>query len=351
MGLGTAYGQWSIKSLDEVPSVILACGPESSLKQEMIDDLREAFPDDDREVISLYADESDPPALARELDSQGLFTEKKWIVLKQLGLKENGQYQLARYFDVISDYVDDPEPDTLLVLCDEAHPYQKGRKIGSMAHKIENGAGEVVVFWEPFERELYQRIRSLFEEHDLGWETGAIEALVERSEGKMARIQQEAEKLVDFYESGDDVTRADVERIVSSEEASDSYKALKHAMISESPSSILDSLDEFYRQSSSGAEIGVTHTVLSYLRDLRDIKRSIRDGQSLGDALEERGIPSSKGIKKDYRRALGAVRDRFPNDFFREGYDLLRDVKYKRSPMNRRALDKFMLETVSRIRK
>jgi DNA polymerase III delta subunit len=349
VSIGTAYGQWSPDGQDEPPPAILACGPENSLKQEMIDELQSTFPSSDREIISIYAHESSPEDVVRELSSQGLFNDSRWILLKQLANKETGQAQLSRYYDAIEEYLDDPEPNSLLVMFDDAHPYKGGRRTGGMARTVQDAGGEVIVFWEPFEKEMVQRIRTAFEKNDVEWETGVIERIIEKSQGKVGRMDNEVEKLIDFLGGEQRLTVEDVERVVSSEEAQDAYDDIKQALNDGSPARLVEALEEFYRQASSGEEVAVAHVILNYIQDLREIRRDVRGDSSLEEALSERGIPTSEGVKKQHRRGIKALAESFPRNFFREGYQLLRSVKYRNTPMNRRSLEQFVCENVPEI--
>lgn len=333
-----------------LPPAILACGPEDSLKGEMIDKLNSRFPADGREQLSLYADESSPAELIRELESPGLFSQSRWVILKQLEQKDGGRPELARYLDTVKEYLEDPEPDSLLILLDRAHPYQKGRKTGTLARAVEQAGGDVVVFWEPFENELYQRIREQLKENGLEWESGVIEELCNRCESKWSRIRQEVGKLIEWFETGDRIDREDVIHVVSDEESSDAFSELKEAMTAGDCSRLLEKLDEFYR-TKSGGEYQIAHTLTHFLNDLRDVRAMTREGKSLKAALGEKNIPQSQGIIRDFKKALNQVRVRYPEDFFQRSYDVLKKVKYRGTPMNRRTLEQYLLKTVPEVKK
>jgi len=347
MGIGTAYSKWVESKPHSLPPVIYACGPETSLKTEMVQQLTEWFPAENRNLMTLYADESSPRQVIRECSSGDLFHESKWILLKQLSLDEHGQSMLERYYDDLAAYINDPDSGTVLILFDEDHPYQSGRKTGSMARLVEENGGQVVVFWEPFERELYERVRDKLKQKNLEWDPGVVEWVVEQSQEKWARIDQETDKIVTLKDDGDRITLEDVREIVSEESATDTYAQLKDDMVSGDLPSLFETLEEFYRRSSSfGNVVSITSTLLQYLYELREIRKEVRNHTSLEEALEQRGIPTSKGVKKRYNHALRRLTGTFPRDFFRRAYKLTKDVKYRAKPMNRRALEQYMIRTL-----
>ena len=349
MGLGTASNQWLKNLPDQLPPVIYACGPEFSLKQEMLERLQQEYPNSKREIISIYADEYSPSQFVQLIQTQGLFNPSRWIILKQLQVEEGGQPQLARYFDTLTDYVKDPEPDTVLFLFDSDHPYQSGRKTGGMVRAVENAGGAALVFWEPFHNQIYQRIQKTLDEQDLQYDAEAIEEIIHRCEGKWSRIKQELQKLQDWFSAGDSIGSDEVKRVVSDEESKDAYQPLKQAMTAGEYSRLFDKLEEFYRQSASGSEHRVTHILVHYLNDLRDIRAMCREGKSLEQALKEKEIPRSKKITGQYKKSLRQTNQEYPKDFFRRSYQVLKNTKYREKPFNRYSLEKYLLKMMPEV--
>ncbi len=346
MGLGIAYDRWQKKSYQNLPSVILAAGPEQALKDEFLKTIRSNFPADDREVVKLYADEIEPDKLANELRSPGLFTTSKWVVLKQLHGQHGAQTQLKKHWEIIIDFVENPEPDTLLILEDTDHPYKKGRKLGSLAGKIDSNDGWAIIFWEPYENALRDRMRKKLKEAGKSIAPQALQRLLEKTKGKLARADLEVTKLIQLEQ--EQITVEDVENVVTEEAASDIYQELKDNLVSGQLDLTLRTVSDLLHEGE--ATFKIFSIIYSYLFRIRQIKRKVRGGTTLKEALEELNIPTTKGIIRQYRRALKKLTDSYPRDFFRNCYQTARKIKYNPPDTSRLALEKFLIKILPGLR-
>jgi DNA polymerase III delta subunit len=345
MGLGTPYGRWKKKNHDKLPALVLACGPEETLKRDFIELVQKKFPAEGREVVSVFADDSTPEDLMRELESGGLFSSSKLVILKRLEQKNGSKTQLERYRGVLEEYIKNPNPENTLVLEDIDHPYKRGRKVGMFARLIEDNGGWALVFWEPFASSLRQELRDRFKEAELSVDPAALQLLLEKTQGKLARVRMEADKLIQLCEDRVDVE--DVEGVTGREAASDIYQQLKDSLLSGNMSEIMRAMAELER--SGEAPVAIFFVTFDFLNTLRSLRQLLNRGQKLSEALKELGIPGSGGIVRKYNRALSRLKGQFPHDFYRKSYDLSRQVKYMRKPFNQRALELFLLEMLPRL--
>ncbi len=346
MGIGMAYERWQKKSFDELVPVILACGPEASLKKEFLEELKEQFPAEDREVVSLFADDTTPADFLRELRSQGLFSASKWVVLKHLEYRKGSQSELNKYYDVIEEYIQSPEPDTLLILDDADHPYTSGRKTGSLARLVEDSGGWTVIFWELFDRSLRRRVKNKFQEAEIEIEPPAVQLLMEKTHGQLEQLEMEAEKLIQLDK--EKIERDDVEEIVSRQSAPDAYAEFKKHLAEGTLARALEALDELKRAGEAPNKI--FYILFEYLHTLRRLRKLTRGRKNLTEAMKELGIPTSKGIVKKHRRALENISYEFPRDFYRESYRAGREVKYRPDPANFLSLEKYLFNVLPRIK-
>lgn len=343
MSLGVSYDRWQSQQHDEIPPVILACGPEAGLKDTFVDNLLESS-DEDPERVTLYADETTPEDLVQELRGQGLFNEEKWIVLKQLDRKgSGGKRQLERFLPVLEEYVESPEPGTRLILLDADHPYRKGRKTGTLARAVEGNGGWAIIFWEPFDDSLRETARDRFEEAGLDVDPPALQRLLERTRGKYGRLVAEVEKLVDAVEGRVSVEAVDA--VVSREKAQDAFDSVKTSLVTGNLSRMMTDLDDFWRQGESPPRI--VHVLYQFLNDLRAVRRLKQEGASLEDALSERGRPTSRTVKELYKKGLSWVRKGFEPSFYRDFYGVEKASKYARDGLDEHAVETLLLELAS----
>ncbi len=346
MGLGQAYDSWRRGSYDEIPPVILASGPEAQLKTEFLEDLEADFPDPEREIIKIYADEIEPDELVSELRSPGLFNSTTWLVLKQLERKENGQTGLEKHYEAIEEFLADPEPDTHLILEDADHPYKKGRKVGKLAAAVESASGWVIVFWEPFENSLRRRIRTRLEEAGVKIEPSALQRLLEKTKGKLARAQLEADKLIQLNQ--EKVSIGDVEAVISDETADDAYQELKTKITTGDLEEILVALQDLLREGEDPYKI--FSIIFSFLSKVRTLHRENRRGRKLKDILKDMNIPTSKGIVAQYRQALKNITNHYPQNFFRDCYRTSCSIKYSPTDKAELILSRFLTEQYRHLR-
>ncbi|GEM_PF-4544564 len=324
MGLGQAYDSWRRGSYKEIPPVVLASGPEAQLKTEFLEELETNFPDPEREIIKVYADEIEADELISELRSPGLFKSTTWLILKQMERKDGGRTGLEKHYEAIEDFLSTPEPNTHLIIEDADHPYKKGRKLGKLAASVESAGGWVIVFWEPFENSLRQRIRSRIEDAGVKIEPSALQRLLEKTKGKLARAQLEADKLIQFGQPN--IGPEDVEAIISDESADDAYQELKAKISTGNLEEILIVLQDLLREGEDPYKI--FSIIFSFLSKVRILQRERRRGRRLKEILGEMNIPTSKGIMTQYKQALKNITGRYPENFFRESYRTSCSIKY-----------------------
>ncbi|MFP4687351.1 MAG: DNA polymerase III subunit delta [bacterium] len=345
MGLGTPYEQWKKKDYNRLPAVIFACGPEEALKTDFIELITKKYPDKNRETVSIFADDSTPETLLRELESGGLFVNSKLVVLKRLEQKEGSGTQLERYREVLEEYIKNPNPNNILILEDIDHPYKRGRKVGMFARLVADNGGWTIVFWEPFASSIRNELQQRFSEAGLSIDPAALQLLLEKTQGTLARARMETEKLIQL--SDERVDLEDVKKITGREAAGDLYQQFKDSLLSGSVSNVMRSLSELER--SGEAPVAIFFVTFNFLHTLRTLRQLLNRGEKLPAALKKLGIPGSGGIVKKYNRTLSRLKGQFPRNFYRKCYKISREVKYSQKPFNRRSLELFLLEMLPRL--
>jgi DNA polymerase III delta subunit len=256
---------------------------------------------------------------------QGLFNQTKWIILKHLGdTTSGGQRELSRFKDVLQDFIDDPETGTRLFLFDQDHPYRKGRQLGSVAESVQSSGGWSIIFWEPFEDSLRKTVQSKLSDAGLEYDPAALRSILERTRGKRDRVVAEVEKLIDAVDRRVEVEH--VESIVSREQASDGFSSLKRNLVDGNPSELIRDFDEFWRRSEPPPR--VVHVLYEFLDNLRTILQMTKTGQSLEDALDERGLPTSREVQDLFRNGLKWARQGVSRTLHRKMYELEKKSKY-----------------------
>lgn len=339
MGLGESYDRWKNNVPGTPPPAVLASGPETELKEECLDTLRDRF-EGSPEEITFYADEASPEDVIQEIRGRGLFNDSKIVVLKHLERRAPGKgRQMARYQSIVEDYLEDPEDGVLLFLMDQDHPYRKSRQTGSVASAVEDAGGDSIIFWEPFDDALRDHVRSTLSEAGVQINPPAVQALLERTRGKFSRIKREVSKLADSV--GDTVTVNDVESLVTREEAADGLQALKDNLVAEDLGQVLTDLGDLWRQGEAPPK--VFYVLFSFLNSVREVKQLRSEGESLESALSESGLPNNKSVKRLFKRATGPGGVTLPRDFYGRGYDTSRNAKYAEKSLARRAVEFFIL--------
>lgn len=339
MGLGESYDRWKKSKPSTLPPAVLASGPETELKDDCLDTLREQF-ESSPEEITFYADEASPEDVMQEIRGRGLFNDSKIVVLKHLERRASGQgRQMARYESIIDDYLDDPEEGVLLFLMDQDHPYRQSRRTGSVASAVEDAGGDSIIFWEPFDDALRDEVRSTLSDAGIRINPPALQTLLERTRGKLSRLKREVSKLIDSVD--ETVTVDDVESLVTQEEAADGLQALKDDLVAGDPGQILTDLGDLWRQGEAPPK--VFYVLFSFLNSVREVKQLRSEGESLESALQACGIPDNKSVKRLFKRATGPGGLSLPKDFYGRGYETSRNAKYSETSFARRAVEFFSL--------
>ncbi len=346
MGLGTPYNSWKRSWNGKLPPVILATGPEQHLKEEFLKNIQDKLGPSSEKLL-LYADETEPDRLAAELHSPSLFVKKSLIVLKQLGQKNGGKTGLAKHYEVISNYIEKPEKNIHLILEDHDHPYKKGRKLGSLARHIEKFNGTVIIFWEPFEDSIKTRISTITKQAGKKINPAALQLLLKKTGGKLARAEMELTKLLQLEKK--ELSVEDVEAISSTESSADLYQDLKQQLAGGNLDQVMEMLDNLFCEGENLYKI--FSIIYSYFTTMRLLSRKVKYGKNLKSAMQELNIPTSPGIVKTHRNYLKHFRAEFPDNFFRMAYETSRRIKYYRPPCDRLALEKFLIDQLPQLTK
>lgn len=343
MGVGESYDRWTSNKPSSPPPAVLASGPETELKNDCLETLRSLMDAEAPEEITFYADEASPEQFVQEIRGRGLFNDSKIVVLKHLERRAPGQgRQLARYQPAVEDYLENPEENVLLFLMDRDHPYRTSRQTGAIARAVESAGGDSIIFWEPFDDSLREFVQSAFRDSDVAINPPAVQTLLERTRGKYSRLKREVEKLMNSVEGT--VTEDHVEALITREEASDGFQAIKDDIVGGEMDSLLTDLGDLWRRGEAPPK--VFHVVFSFLNSVREVNQLRSEGVSLEEALSESGLPNNKSVKTLFKRATKRGGLKIPRDFFGKSYETGRSTKYSGKSLARRSLEFFVLRFI-----
>ena len=189
-----------------VPGLILLYGQESFFVEKGMLAVRDAVvtPENrDFNLTQFYGKDFVPNDVVEQARTFPVFAERRLVMIKNI------HESRAEQLETLLDYVEDPVPETVLLLT--AEKIDARRKIFQLFKK--NGVS--IEFKKIYENQLPSFVRDLAKSSNLCLTAGALKLFCKRVGTNLAEAQGEMEKLVGYLGERDLADEADVAAIVS----------------------------------------------------------------------------------------------------------------------------------------
>lgn len=189
-----------------VPGLILLYGQESFFVEKGMLAVRDAVvtPENrDFNLTQFYGKDFVPNDVVEQARTFPVFAERRLVIIKNI------HESRAEQLETLLDYVEDPVPETVLLLT--AEKIDARRKIFQLFKK--NGVS--IEFKKIYENQLPSFVRDLAKSSNLSLTAGALKLFCKRVGTNLAEVQGEMEKLVGYLGERDLADEADVAAIVS----------------------------------------------------------------------------------------------------------------------------------------
>jgi len=189
-----------------VPGLILLYGQESFFVEKGMLAVRDAVvtPENrDFNLTQFYGKDFVPNDVVEQARTFPVFAERRLVMIKNI------HESRAEQLETLLDYVEDPVPETVLLLT--AEKIDARRKIFQLFKK--NGVS--IEFKKIYENQLPSFVRDLAKSSNLTLTAGALKLFCKRVGTNLAEVQGEMEKLIGYLGERDLADEADVAAIVS----------------------------------------------------------------------------------------------------------------------------------------
>ena len=189
-----------------VPGLILLYGQESFFVEKGMLAVRDAVvtPENrDFNLTQFYGKDFVANDVVEQARTFPVFAERRLVMIKNI------HESRAEQLETLLDYVEDPVPETVLLLT--AEKIDARRKIFQLFKK--NGVS--IEFKKIYENQLPSFVRDLAKSSNLSLTAGALKLFCKRVGTNLAEVQGEMEKLVGYLGERDLADEADVAAIVS----------------------------------------------------------------------------------------------------------------------------------------
>ncbi|MCL2043800.1 MAG: DNA polymerase III subunit delta [Treponema sp.] len=185
-------------------------GPEIGKKQDAIEDIRKkiskgksAGDADSIEETVFYAGETEAITIANTVQNHSLFAQLRLFIVKNAD-----QIKKKDAITIIASCMEELDPDTVLILTSDEFKLAAG--LDNCCPK-ENRK----VFYELFENEKNEWVRSFFRREGRSIDTGGVEAILEMVENNTEALRRECSRLLPFLPKDRSVTTEDIEKWLS----------------------------------------------------------------------------------------------------------------------------------------
>ena len=189
--------------MSEKGKVYLLLGPEEGEKGQFLLNIKEQLLKEaggNVEEARYYPFETGMAEVVSWIQNGSLFSNHKWVVIPQAeAIKRNDAA-------ILGAYCAKPAEDTTLVLL-------SGGTTRDIAAAITKGIpkAQVKIFWELFENQKQNWIRSFFRERNILLTEEALELILELVENNTQEFRRECEKLALFFGEGKELSHDDVD--------------------------------------------------------------------------------------------------------------------------------------------
>lgn len=280
--------------------VYLLLGPEKGLKEDFINKLKTSL--GECEVSKFYAFDDYEEKLFQQLNNPDLFGGQKLVILD-----EAQEISTKGKASSIAEYIKNPSDNvTLLILSTEL--YINPEIMGA----IPNQQTGIVKFYEMFENKKSEWITAFFRRNNIGIETEACNAIIEKVENNIQEFENVCSQMVVYYKGLPNktiITCDDVEEFLvhTREETEFTLFAYISKGKLESAMECLQTI--LHSTESSVAAATLPSRLAMYFRKALAVERNIQSGLDTDSALKTRTLDLERPIsmpkdKEIYKNAI-----------------------------------------------
>ena len=319
-----------------VPGLILLYGQESFFVEKGMLAVRDAVvtPENrDFNLTQFYGKDFVPNDVVEQARTFPVFAERRLVMIKNI------HESRAEQLETLLDYVEDPVPETVLLLT--AEKIDARRKIFQLFKK--NGVS--IEFKKIYENQLPSFVRDLAKSSNLSLTAGALKLFCKRVGTNLAEVQGEMEKLVGYLGERDLADEADVAAIVSDTRI-ESIFDLTDAMGSGDRSTALTLLDRLLAEGQAPLMILAMMT--------RHFRQMWKISELVSQKVPQSELPRRVGASPYFLKGLMQQASRFDHRQYRQVFNrfLETDLALKSSGGEpRMQLEQLLLEIADMSRK
>jgi DNA polymerase-3 subunit delta len=319
-----------------VPGLILLYGQESLFVEKGMLAVRDAVvtPENrDFNLTQFYGKDFVPNDVVEQARTFPVFAERRLVMIKNI------HESRAEQLETLLDYVEDPVPETVLLLT--AEKIDARRKIFQLFKK--NGVS--IEFKKIYENQLPSFVRDLAKSSNLSLTAGALKLFCKRVGTNLAEVQGEMEKLVGYLGERDLADEADVAAIVSDTRI-ESIFDLTDAMGRGDRSTALTLLDRLLAEGQAPLMILAMMT--------RHFRQMWKISELVSQKVPQSELPRRVGASAYFLKGLMQQATRFDHRQYRQVFNrfLETDLALKSSGGEpRMQLEKLLLEIADMSRK
>ena len=192
--------------MSELGKVWLLLGPETGEKSVFLEQLKTRVKKQagaGLEESRYYPFETPAADIVSSLRNGSLFSDAKWVEIQQAETikKEDAA--------ILGEYLKAPAEDAVLILVSDSLQKDIARPVASGVPK-----DQVKIFWELFENQKQNWIRSFFQSRGVTPREGVVELILELVENNTRELKRECEKLILFLGEEKTLTAEEVEKYI-----------------------------------------------------------------------------------------------------------------------------------------
>ena len=319
-----------------LPGLILLYGQESYFIEEGLRAVRNAvvLPQDvDFNLTLFYGRDFKANQIVEQARTFPVFSERRLVIIKNL------HEASADQLDGLLSYIEDPVPETVLLLT--AEKIDARRKI----YQILKKTGTVIEFKKIYDNQLPSFVRELAKSSNITLTGGALKLFCKRVGTNLVEVQGELEKLVGYLGERDLADESDVAAIVSDTRI-ESVFDLTDALGQGDSSKALQLLDRLLAEGQ--APLMVLAMMTRHFRQMWKIK------ELTAQKVPQKEMPRRVGVSHYFLKGLMQQARRFESQHYRQVFSqfLATDLALKSSGGEPRMhLEKLVLEIAALGRK
>ena len=189
----------------KIPHVHVLLGPESGRKREFIQKLREQITKSNGEVPDehrFYPYKTEAAGIVSLLQNSSLFSKHKLVLVA-----EAQEFKRKADVEPLVSYLESPNSSSTLVFLSDGYSIDK--RIEKVIPKSQRQ-----VFWELFDNQKRDWLKSFFQKQDITLESGAGELILDMIDNNTQDLQQECEKLALYFGPGSIINEDSIEKLI-----------------------------------------------------------------------------------------------------------------------------------------